>query len=192
MFHFSTKKIIVIIFILTHIGWLNVDADELYFIDAHSQIDHKVLPLNKIISLMNRAGVRQTILSARGNLKGKTLLKLSKENSGRIMPAVRTKGKPYDTGSKKYYELLKKQVATKQYPAIAEVLLYHAKKGNKAPEVIVYPDDKRVKDTLNYAIKNNWPFVVHIEFASLQGKNKKKLCGHLSRCSIKTQNILSS
>jgi len=174
MFHFSTKKIIAIIFILTQIGWLNVDADELYFIDAHSQIDHKVLPLNKIISLMNSAGVRQTILSARGNLKGKTLLKLSKENSGHIIPAVRTKGKPYDTGSKKYYELLKKQVATKQYSAIAEVLLYHAKKGNKAPEIIVYPDDKRVKDALNYAIKNNWPFVVHIEFASLQGKNKKK------------------
>ena len=174
MFHFSTKKIIAIIFILTQIGWLNVGADELYFIDAHSQIDHKVLPLNKIISLMSSAGVRQTILSARGNLKGKTLLKLSKENSRQIIPAVRTKGKPYDTGSKKYYELLKKQVATKQYSAIAEVLLYHAKKGNKAPEVVVYPDDKRVKDALNYAIKNNWPFVVHIEFASLQGKNKKK------------------
>ena len=103
------------------------------------------------------------------------MLRLSKENSGRVTPAVRTKGKPYDTGSKKYYELLKKQIATKQYHAIAEVLLYHAKKGNKAPEVIVYPDDKRVQVALNYAIENGWPFVVHIEFASLQWRKAKEI-----------------
>lgn len=34
-----------------------------------SQIDHKVLPFNKIISLMNSAGVTQTILSAQGTSK---------------------------------------------------------------------------------------------------------------------------
>ena len=145
MFRRSVKKVLLIVLVFMHIGLLNADANELYFIDAHSQIDHNVVPLNKIIALMNKAGVRQTILSTRGNLKGKPLLKLSKENSKKIIPAVRTKGMPYDTGSKKYYELLKKQVATKQYRAIAELLLYHAKKGNKAPEVIVYPDDKRVQ-----------------------------------------------
>jgi len=68
---------------------------------------------------MDSAGVHQTILSARGNLKGESLLRLSKENTGRVTPAVRTKGKPYDTGSKKYYGILKKQIATKQYHAIA-------------------------------------------------------------------------
>ena len=176
MFRSSMKKVLIIAFIFTQIGWLraNGNANELYFIDAHSQVDHNVVPLNKVISLMDSAGVRQTILSARGNIKGKTLLKLSKESPGRITPAVRTKGKPYDTGSKKYYELLKKQIATKQYHAIAEVLLYHAKKGNKAPEVIVYPDDKRIQVALNYTIENSWPFVVHIEFASLHGEKRKK------------------
>jgi hypothetical protein len=126
-------KVLLIVLIFTQIGWLRANANELYFIDAHSQVDHNLVPLNKIISLMDNAGVRQTILSTRGNLKGKTLLKLSKENPGRVTPAVRTKVRPYDTGSKKYYELLKKQIATNQYRAIAEVLLYHAKKGNKAP-----------------------------------------------------------
>jgi len=170
----NIQKIFLIVFVFAQIGWLKADANELYFIDAHSQVDHKVVPINKVISLMDSAGVRHTILSTRGNLKGKTLLKLSKETSGRVTPAVRTKGKPYDTGSKKYYELLKKQIETKQFHAIAEVLLYHAKKGNKAPEVIVYPDDKRVHAALNYAIENSWPFVVHIEFASLQGEKRKK------------------
>ena len=69
----------------------------------------------------------------------------------------------------------------KQYHAIAEVLLYHAKKGAKAPEVIVYPDDKRVHAALNYAIENNWPFVVHIEFASLHGEMRKKFMRGLDR-----------
>lgn len=54
-----------------------------------------------------------------------------------------------------------------QFGAMAEVLMYHAQKGLKrqrAPLVIVYPDDERVQTALNYAIKKNWPFVVHIEF----------------------------
>ena len=54
----------------------NVSGNELYFIDAHSQVDHNVVPLNKVISLMENAGVRQTILSARGNLKGAHLVKV--------------------------------------------------------------------------------------------------------------------
>jgi hypothetical protein len=164
--------IISIFVVLLHVT--SSPGGELYFIDAHSQVDQNVVPLNKIIALMENAGVRHTILSARGNLKGDSLLKLSKENPGRVTPALRTKGDPYDTGSKKYYELLKKQIATKQYHAIAEVLLYHAKKGNKAPEVIVFPDDKRVQVSLNYAIENGWPFVVHIEFAALNGEMRKK------------------
>lgn len=174
MFHNSIKKVLLITLILTPIFCLRANADELYFIDAHSQVDQSVVPLNKVISLMDSAGVRHTILSTRGKLKGITLLKLSKENPGRVTPAIRTKGKFYDTGSKKYYEMLKKQIATKKYHAIAEVLLYHAKKGNKAPEVIAYPDEKRVQVVLKYAIKNNLPFVVHIEFASLYGERQEK------------------
>ncbi|MEA2077943.1 MAG: hypothetical protein U9O95_07995, partial [Candidatus Marinimicrobia bacterium] len=174
MYRSSIKKILLIVFVFAQIGWLKANANELYFIDAHSQVDQNVVPINKVISLMDSAGVRQTILSARGNLKGKTLLRLSKKNPGRITPAVRTKGRPYDTGSKKYYEILTKQITTKQYHAIAEVLLYHAKKGDKAPEVIVYPDDKRVQVALNHAIEKGWPFIVHIEFASLHGEKRKK------------------
>ncbi len=165
---------IIITLLVVLVQVTHAQGDELYFIDAHSQVDQSVTPLNTVISLMNNAGVRQTILSARGNLKGKTLLGLSKKNPGRITPAVRSKGTPYDTGSEKYYGLLKKQFATRQYDAIAEVLLYHAKKGKKAPEVIVYPDDKRVQAALNYALQNGWPFVVHIEFASLHGEMHKK------------------
>lgn len=110
---------------------INAHGDALYFIDAHSQFDHKVVPLQKIISLMEQGGVSHTILSARGKLKVKDLIKFSSKYHDRITPAVRTTGKLYDTESPKYYKMLKAQVASRKYSAIAEVLLYHAKKGNK-------------------------------------------------------------
>ena len=43
---------IIIILIIALIQLTSAAGDELYFIDAHSQVDHKVVPLNKVISLM--------------------------------------------------------------------------------------------------------------------------------------------
>jgi len=165
---------IIIILFVALIQVTPAEGDELYFIDAHSQVDHKVVPLKKVISIMKQGGVSHTILSARGKLTGKDLLAFASQYPDYITPAVRTKGGPYEAGSAKYYKALKAQVASRKYSAMAEVLLYHAKKGNKAPEIIVYLDDKRVQVALDYAIKNGWPFVVHIEFASLQGEKRKK------------------
>lgn len=165
---------IIITLFVALIQVANAAEDELYFIDAHSQVDHKVVPLNKVISIMKQNGVSHTILSARGKLTGKELLAFASQYPEYISPAVRTKGGPYEAGSAKFYKAINTQVASRKYSAMAEVLLYHAKKGNKAPEIIVYPDDKRVQVALNYAIENGWPFVVHIEFASLHGEERKK------------------
>lgn len=172
--------IIVTVFIML-VYVINAHADELYFIDAHSQVDHKVVPLQKIISLMKQGGVSHTILSVRGKLRGKDLIKFSSKYRDKITPAVRTKGKPYDSGSSKYYKMLNAQIASGKYSAIAEILLYHAKKGDKAPEYVVYPEDKRVVTALEYAIDNRWPFVVHIEFGALHGKKKKRFMKSLKR-----------
>lgn len=171
---------IVILFItLTYAIYAH--GEELYFIDAHSQVGHKVVPLRTIISLMKQGGVSHTILTTRGKLKGKDLVKFASKHRNYITPAVRTKGKPYDTGSPKYYKMLKAQVLSGKYSAIAETLLYHAQKGDKAPEYEVYPDDKRVVTALEYAIDNGWPFVVHIEFGALHGKKKKQFMISLER-----------
>jgi hypothetical protein len=157
----------------------SAEKDPLYFIDAHSQVDQKVVPLEKVVSLMEETGVRHTILSTRGKLKGKDLLVFSSKHRDKIIPAVRTKGKSYEVGSPKYYKKLKAQIASGKYFAIAEILLYHAQKGDKAPEYVVYPEDKRVRIALGYAIDNHWPFVVHIEFGSLFGRNKKRFMASL-------------
>jgi hypothetical protein len=99
-----------------------------------SQVDHNVIPLQTIISLMEQGGVIHTILSARGKLKGNDRIKFSSLYRDKITPAVRTKGKPYGSGSPKYYKMLNAQVARGKYSAITEVLLYHAQKGDKALE----------------------------------------------------------
>lgn len=153
---------------------IGAHGDELYFIDAHSQIDHTMVPLQTVLSIMKQGSVTHTILSARGKLKGKDLLNFASQNPWYITPAIRTKGEPYKKGSSKFYKTLKTQVASKKYSAIAEVLLYHAQKGNKAPEYVVFPEDKRVLTALKYAIDYNWPFIIHIEFSSLHGEKKKR------------------
>ncbi|MFC1886914.1 amidohydrolase family protein, partial [Thermodesulfobacteriota bacterium] len=102
-----------------------------------------------------------------------SLLSFASQYSGHITPAVRTKGMTYETGSAEYYEKLERQVTSERFSAMAEILLYHAQKGDKAPEFVVLPEDDRVRAALKYAVDKKWPFVVHIEFGSLYGKKKR-------------------
>ncbi len=151
-----------------------LSASELYFIDAHSQVDHEVGNLELIIQLMDQAGVYRTILAARSGRKPREIANFANKHPDRIIPAVRTKSEAYNRNSKKYYKTLHNEVDSGRFSAMAEVLLYHAKKGHVAPEVIVYPSDARVQAALAAAIEKGWPFVVHIEFASLGRRMRKR------------------
>ncbi|MFC1870443.1 amidohydrolase family protein, partial [Chloroflexota bacterium] len=134
-------------------------------IDAHSQVDQYV-ELEKIIQLMDEGGIAGTLLSTRGTVTPEELVSFASHYPGRIIPAVRTKSQLYEDNDQAYYKFLEKQVNMVQYGAMAEVLMYHAQKGEKAPLVVVYPDDERVQAALNYALEKKWPFVAHIEFAA--------------------------
>jgi predicted TIM-barrel fold metal-dependent hydrolase len=152
----------------------NVAASEFYFIDAHSQVDQNVKNLELIIQRMDQGGVYRTILAARRGRKPGEIADFTERHPDRIIPAVRIKGRPYRRNEPKYYKKLRKQVTSGRFSAMAEVLMYHAQKGDKAPEVIVYPDDQRVQAALEAAVENEWPFVVHIEFSSLRGSQKQR------------------
>lgn len=137
-------------------------------IDAHSQIPFRAEKLKKVIRLMDRGGVACVILSSKGPLTAGELVSFASQYPGRILPAVRTKCRAYQANDNKgFEEFLKKQIKIPQFGAMAEVLMYHSQKGlerKRAPEVIVYPDDKRVLTAFKIAKKKNWPFIVHIEF----------------------------
>jgi len=127
---------------------------------------------------MDEGGVVNTILSAgvtskTGIISPQELISLASRHPGRIVPAVRTKGREYVRNYGSYYGLLSMQMDMEQFGAMAEVLMYHAQKGGKtrsAPEIVVYPDDKRVVTALDYALDKKWPFIVHIEFAAAGAK----------------------
>ncbi len=148
-------------------------AAELYYIDAHSQIDQFVAP-DAVIQRMDEAGIYRTILAARGKRRPSEIADFADRYPERIVPAVRTKGRDYKNNNEKFYRKLQRQVDSGRFHAMAEVLLYHAQKGDVAPEVRVYPDDARVQAALDAAVANAWPFVVHIEFAALSGRKRKK------------------
>ncbi len=144
------------------------NAGEIPMIDAHSQVPHRSEKLGKVIRLMDQGGVARTILSSKGPVTAQQLVSFASKYPGRITPAVRTKHRFYrENDEKRFDKFIKKQVKMPQFGAMQEVLMYHAQKGLKrerAPQVIVYPDDQRVRIALKYAMKKKWPFVVHIEF----------------------------
>lgn len=140
-------------------------ASELYLIDAHSQIDHFV-DRSTIIPLMDKAGIRHVILSTRGKVKPGQITGFAAKHPDRITASVRSKGGHYESAAPKWFRFMKKQLSMPGFGAMAEVIMWHAQKGNKAAEVVVPPDDKRVRLALKGAKDKGWPFVIHIEFAA--------------------------
>lgn len=170
---------VVVFWILSVFIAGNSVASELYFIDAHSQVDRDVGDLGLIIRRMDRAGVYRTILAARSGRTPEEVADFAEAQAGRIVAAVRTKSGAYNKNRPKYYKKLRKQLRSGRFDAMAEVLMYHAQKGSKAPEVVVHPNDERVQAALDGAIANGWPFVIHIEFKSLRGKKRRQFMAEM-------------
>lgn len=155
-----------------------VRAQELYFIDAHSQVD-KDVNAKTIIANMDAAGVRRSILSVRSGRKPNFVIKLSKKLPERIVPSVTTKMWGYILDSKKphkkYYKALKAQVKSGKFRAMAEVLMVHSGCPKaQCPPVRVHPEDRRVRAALKAAVANGWPFIAHIEFGSLSSAERQE------------------
>ncbi len=142
-----------------------VRAVDIPIIDAHSQVDHEV-NLTNVIELMNRAGVVRTILSARGRVTPEEMASFAARHPDRITAAVRTKGWPYAQNEAKYYRDLQKQLAIPEFHAMAEVILWHAQKGSKAPEWVVSLKADQAQAALRATIDRGWPFIAHYEFAA--------------------------
>lgn len=143
-------------------------AADLYFIDAHSQVDEGI-DQDELIRRMDEAGIRKTILSARRRRRAFDVADWAENHPDKIIASVRVKGKHYIKNTRKFYKKIRKQVNSGRFNAMSEVLLYHAQKGELAREVIVYPDDERVTAVLDAASSEGWPLVIHIEFAAIYG-----------------------
>jgi predicted TIM-barrel fold metal-dependent hydrolase len=149
------------------------EYQDLYFIDAHSQVDHKVSGINTVLERMKANNVKKTLLATRGKRHWQEILDWNSKYPNKIIPLVRSKGKHYQNKTRKYYKSIELQIETGEFHGVAEILIYHAQKGYKAPEVAVDLTDERVSVLLDKALINSWPFIIHIEFAALSGSEKK-------------------
>ena len=170
----STRRSLLLFLLLSLVLSGDGIASGLYFIDAHSQVDHQVTNLDLIIEQMDGSGVYRTILAARSGRTDQEIAAFAQQHPDRIIPSIRTKSKHYNTNKPQYYKKLGKQLKSEQFGAMAELLMFHARKGNKAPEVAVYPDDRRILFALDGALRRGWPLVIHIEFKSLTGTKRQQ------------------
>ena len=162
----NKQKIVLVLIILLSValGFDEARAQpRLPLIDAHSQFDHHVEP-GEIVPLLNRAGIAHVILATRGRRSWRDLSKLAQDHPTRVTASVRTKSGAYINNRKGYYRKLEAQLSDPTFKAIAEVLFWHAAKGSKAPEIVLYPDAPQVRVALDHALQRGWPFVMHIEF----------------------------
>ena len=171
---------IACICLLSILGVADLQAQDLYFVDAHSQFDQEVEG-SFIIKRMDEGGVYKTILASRGQRSPGDAVVLAKKYPQRIVASVRSKGGPYANNSPKFYKQLQKQVDSGKFGAMAELLVFHAQKGDKADQVKMSLDDPRVQAALKYAKQEGWPFVVHIEFASLKGVERNDYLQQLNK-----------
>ncbi len=141
------------------------EMPDLYFVDAHSQMA-RGLDESKIIPLMDKAGVWHTILSARNDRSPSDVAKFARKHPDRITAAVRTKGRAFNRNSPRFRKFIKSQKRNKIFKAMAEVILYHAKKGKKAPLISVSADSPQNKMLLKLAVKKGWPYIAHYEFSA--------------------------
>ena len=96
------------------------------------------IELENIVGLMREAGVKKTILAARGDRKANEIADLAETYPEQIVAAVRTKSKHYQRNTNNYYKKLSKQLNSGRFNAMAELLLYHAQRGELAEEVVIY------------------------------------------------------
>ncbi len=146
-------------------------CSQLPIIDAHSQVNHQV-QLDRVIPVLDKAGVSRTILSFRGKIKEKTFLSFVTQHPERITPSIRTKSLKYEKNTPEYYTQLQKRLDNPTFQAMAELILWHSAKGDRAGKRVVEPDAPQVQAALDGALRKGWPLVMHIEFADARHDKK--------------------
>ena len=162
---FNVVKIFLFVALTFMATSSKLSAGDFIMIDAHSQFDRDVEP-ERIVLLLDRAGVAHVILSTRRGRLWRDVSMLAQKYPSRVTASVRTKGKHFHNNKPNYYKLLNNQLSDPTFTAMAEVILWHAQKGNQAPEQILGVDAPQVQEALNAALSRKWPFVIHIEFRS--------------------------
>ena len=154
----------------------------LYFVDAHSQWDHRV-DEERILSLMDHGGIYKTLLSVHLKRPWEDVVSFSKSAPDRIVPAVRIKGRGYHHKgtADDFLSRLDGQSNSPAFAAMAEVHVWHDSDGGKFQEIKIDFDDELFLASFARAKRKGWPFIIHIEFASLSSGDRDNYMKNLDR-----------
>ena len=147
--------------------------NQLYFIDAHSQLDHKSGGIEVVLKRMSENNVKKTLLASRSKMPVKDILKFSDEYPNKIIPLLRTKyGKLMKRNPEKYFKKVMKLINAGNLRGNGEILVFHAQKRKqygKIPAEVAYNfTDKEIMYVMKRIMKKNWPVMLHLEFRALE------------------------
>ena len=147
--------------------------NQLYFIDAHSQLDHKSGGIKVVIERMSENNVKKTLLAGRSKMSWSDILKFSDEYPNKIIPLLRTKyGKLMKRNSEKYFRRIDKPFNTGKFRGNGEILVFHSEKKKQygmTPQEVAYNfTDKEIMYVMKRVMKENWPVMLHLEFRALE------------------------
>jgi len=151
---------------VTSIFAASSNTDDIYFIDAHSQLDVKV-EQQQILDLMSQHQVRKTILGARGQMSSHNVAHFAKQHPEQIVAAMRTESMYYREGNPEFYLEVGNQYASGKYQAMGEIVIYSAGDKGKYADIAVSPADSRVNVAVGIAEEAGWPAIVHIDFSMM-------------------------
>lgn len=139
-------------------------AEDIPMIDAHSQVAPGI-DMEKVLSLMNEAGVSRTVLSEHGR-STQDVVAAARRHPGRITASINMKIPPrlLIENVAKAVRRIQRAGRKPLFGAISEAMLCHEKKGRKAPEILRPFDAPEIRAALAVALQRHWPFVIHIEF----------------------------
>ncbi len=120
--------VFVLLFSSAPTAW---SISDIPIIDAHSPVDTDT-DIEKVVPLIYRSGIAVTILSTRFERSSQDVVDYAKKHPERIIPAFKTKTRAFmktESGDKK---IVQQEDDNFKFNTMAEVILCHAQKGNKA------------------------------------------------------------
>lgn len=154
----------------------------LYFVDAHGQLDGK-RRADELLALMDAGGVYRSLVTAQQGLDWEGLLGLVREQPERLLPIVYTKGGGYHGGGglpSEFLQRLAQQESQRAFRGMGETLVLHDGLGGRFYEVRVDLDDALVQAAQGLALRQGWPFLVHIEFNALGEADRARYLAQLT------------
>lgn len=159
------RLLLTVLCLVSAAGRGQAEAIELYFIDAHSRFNQDVKNPERIIEMMDLAGVHRVILSTSHQLHFKNALKLANRYPERVIPAVRTLNRAYIQNSPKWYRIMEKQISNERFAALGVLFLY-AHPPEWSERLWVRMSDPRIQYVLEHARNKDWPVVLLANFSS--------------------------